>query len=67
MTFGISFVPLLETVIHCGKYYQHSHVHVRSSLTADLWPSELVRFVPDIVIHTLRFTLLSDSGYARIG
>ncbi|ECG6863587.1 hypothetical protein E3355_23105 [Salmonella enterica subsp. enterica serovar Chester] len=26
-----------------------------------------VRFVPDIVIHTLRVTLLSDSGYALIG
>lgn len=26
-----------------------------------------VRNVPDIVIHTLRFTLLSDSGYALIG
>ncbi|EDT0414998.1 hypothetical protein AAT78_003199 [Salmonella enterica subsp. enterica serovar Miami] len=26
-----------------------------------------VRFAPDIVIHTLRVTLLSDSGYALIG
>ena len=26
-----------------------------------------VCFVPDIVIHTLRVTLLSDSGYALIG
>lgn len=25
------------------------------------------RYVPGIVIHTLRVTLLSDSGYALIG
>jgi hypothetical protein len=28
---------------------------------------QTVRVAPDIVIHTLRSTLLSDSGYALIG
>jgi hypothetical protein len=41
--------------------------NVRFSLKAELNPYTTVRFVPDIVIHTLRVTLLSDSGYALIG
>ncbi|ADM97976.1 hypothetical protein Dda3937_04536 [Dickeya dadantii 3937] len=36
----------------------------RSQRTSIFGP---VRSVPDIVIHTLRITLLSDSGYALTG
>ncbi|ARI11170.1 hypothetical protein KOXM_01459 [Klebsiella michiganensis] len=40
---------------------------VRCLLLADLKLGQMVSLVPDIVIHTLRVTLLSDSGYALIG
>ncbi|MBW6011040.1 hypothetical protein CGB73_19225 [Klebsiella sp. 11263] len=40
---------------------------VRCLLLADLKLGQMVSLVPDIVIRTLRVTLLSDSGYALTG